>query len=200
MRRRLLDLAASLSLMLLVASAAMWVRSELTTEIWIRVSNTPGPREERGWAVDWVTDFVASRDGVLAVGRSRGTLRGLSSDPSTRDLQAPWLHRAGPYAVPPSTLPAYASRFSLAGVRAGWWRPKPPPVGSFTASDTQVEVRYWLVVLLAGVLPVVWVKCFVRERVRRRRLRSGLCTACGYDLRGSGEQCPECGAAKVAAV
>jgi predicted amidophosphoribosyltransferase len=27
----------------------------------------------------------------------------------------------------------------------------------------------------------------------RRRTRRGLCAGCGYDLRGGGQRCPECG-------
>jgi hypothetical protein len=53
----------------------------------------------------------------------------------------------------------------------------------------------WVLVLVAGM------KLGFREGVREaeveERLKHGLCTDCGYDLRGGGERCPECGALAV---
>jgi hypothetical protein len=49
-------------------------------------------------------------------------------------------------------------------------------------------------VLLCGAYPwaVAWRK--VRDkRMRRERVRQGLCAECGYDLRASAGRCPECG-------
>jgi hypothetical protein len=52
------------------------------------------------------------------------------------------------------------------------------------------EVPYWMLAVLASVVPTVW------AAVRfwgRRRTRAGLCSSCGYDLRATPDRCPECG-------
>jgi hypothetical protein len=50
-------------------------------------------------------------------------------------------------------------------------------------------------ILCSALLPAAWV--VMRERRRRKeRIRrdANLCVTCGYDLRGSPQRCPECGA------
>jgi hypothetical protein len=49
---------------------------------------------------------------------------------------------------------------------------------------------YWLLILLSAAAPT---RAVLRWRRRQIRLASGLCAACGYDLRGSSGRCPECG-------
>ena len=53
-----------------------------------------------------------------------------------------------------------------------------------------VIVPYWAVALVIGAVPLERLRRVIRAMMRRRR---GCCIACGYDLRGSGERCPECG-------
>jgi hypothetical protein len=53
-----------------------------------------------------------------------------------------------------------------------------------------VRVPHWAVAAVLLVPPAVWL---LRHRASRRRLRLGLCPACGYDLRATPGRCPECG-------
>ena len=57
-------------------------------------------------------------------------------------------------------------------------------------------IPFWFLVLLCAMVPVSWVAYALR---RRRRVREHRCLNCGYDLRASGERCPECGTAVAAA-
>lgn len=60
------------------------------------------------------------------------------------------------------------------------------------------ETVYWLRftnwIALCLPLPLIWTGLTVRQWTRTRRRRgAGQCVACGYDLRGTPERCPECG-------
>jgi hypothetical protein len=64
-------------------------------------------------------------------------------------------------------------------------------------NDSTVTVRaywlpYWLLAVVASVVPLRWVTLLV---IRARRQRQGLCALCGYDVRVSEGRCPECGSA-----
>ncbi len=71
------------------------------------------------------------------------------------------------------------------------------PMGSFSGPEVlhlnllTLRVPYWLPTLLTGLPPAVWL---VHRLRKMRRAREGRCLHCGYDLRASPEQCPECGA------
>jgi hypothetical protein len=52
---------------------------------------------------------------------------------------------------------------------------------------------HWLAGGITTILPIVWIAQDVHNRRRLRRIRRGLCVACGYNLRASPDRCPECG-------
>ena len=61
----------------------------------------------------------------------------------------------------------------------------------FAASPFRlIEIPFWSITVATGVLPLA---VFVRSKFRRRRVAKHACAECGYDLRGSPGQCPECG-------
>jgi hypothetical protein len=60
-----------------------------------------------------------------------------------------------------------------------------------SGTGMSIMLPYWLIALLAAIAPAVWLVKFARAR---RRVQSGHCPTCGYDLRASPDRCPECGA------
>jgi hypothetical protein len=58
-------------------------------------------------------------------------------------------------------------------------------------------VPYWLLIALTG--GIGW-GIGRRPRLVRRRIKRGLCVACGYDVRATPDRCPECGHVPVGAV
>ncbi|MGE5608955.1 MAG: hypothetical protein ACM359_06860, partial [Bacillota bacterium] len=104
-----------------------------------------------------------------------------------------------------STLPfglSWASNADPAGqARPTWrwlgfqglvWNP-PPMTHPDLASVYVVEVPYEFLIVLACVLPLLWLWRFAVYLARKPRRDEGLCPSCGYDLRASKERCPECG-------
>ena len=49
---------------------------------------------------------------------------------------------------------------------------------------------------LFAIAPVHFILRFMRWRRRQTRISTGLCPNCGYDMRSSPDQCPECGTSR----
>jgi predicted Zn-ribbon and HTH transcriptional regulator len=185
--RRLLAWSALLSLLLCVATAALWVRSYFAPDeaSWTRhrVSADGYKRSDhdlisyRGWLVLRITsqDFRPLPPGVAEKMADEYRRHGRGFD----------LHR--PNLSPPFIMPV-----------GGWWGRRGFSYREFGGAMTptiyneqsQLTAPHGALAAVAALLPAA----YAAHRWRSRRpARPGLCAKCGYDLRATPGRCPECG-------
>jgi hypothetical protein len=165
-RRRLLNLATALSLLLCVTAAVVWVVSMFL-----------------GFGVEWRAPQATRSWGLNC---SWGEI-GLYTDrgppvPGAAGRLLFSTHR--PYSLIDSLRPLEGPiagfQFNLLGVAKFQARPGTNVLDYFF-------FPCWLAAALTAVLPVR------RLVLARRRAQAGHCVACGYDLRATPDKCPECG-------
>ncbi|HEX4795368.1 MAG TPA: hypothetical protein VH370_16345 [Humisphaera sp.] len=165
--RPLFQLLTMLAPLICLAAALLWVRSYYASDVWGYGSNSR----------DW--NFSAVR-GSLLFTQYRNS--------SGNVFQTGW-----PYtyyrAFGPQSAPLKTCDWKWAGAGGFIHR------GSPYSSD-QLLIPFWMIVAVSGVgsIPFFLRTRRVMEVRRRRRLRRDLrCPKCGYDLRATPMQCPECG-------
>ena len=93
---------------------------------------------------------------------------------------------------------AFADEKSLQGLAMKGY-PAEPALdvnGPISVTGWVALFPHWAVILATSILPAFWLiqkGFFIRQFRRRRRIKLGLCTVCGYDLRATPDRCPECG-------
>jgi hypothetical protein len=178
LRLILLNTATIVSLLLCVATVALWVRSR--------------------WLVDYVTVldlqtfegmFCSHHDGLKLMPKHRHSLVG-EPYPSTYGwvvMSVP-VPNADPVIRPEYGRYAYGFGWERRTLRIQWGG------GSYTDELYGLLLPHWAAVVVTAALPL---SVTAARRRARRRTQLGLCPACGYDLRATPDRCPECGAVPV---
>ena len=187
-----LNIVTALSLLLAIATTVFWMRSRIINDdAWFYYSRTSATRT-------YSDTGILSQAGILEIyswSRSIDTQEGFDNDDG---LLSPRSYREG----------LNYRRYPVgSGGRGGsfWWRhgfrfewprwhatPQGYHLGRYTLAA--FSAPHWFFFLLFTILPCLWL--FRRLRSFLHRSRAGLCPICGYDLRASPDQCPECGAAR----
>ena len=176
MRQRLFAIVAALSLLAGAATAALWARSMARAYDFVLIHWRP--QNDHLIQFFWVAGV--EKGGVKVYCSTSWFVPG-------SDLRRPGgvTYDSRPAQRYPSSY--HSPTWSAWGFEINWWT-------SGTPSDTYTYVItpmwFWL-----GVSMICPLWGFHRRRHGRGdRERRGLCVQCGYDLRGSRERCPECGA------
>ena len=189
MNRILLDLLTVVSLLLCLAVGMLWVNSPWGFD----------REDQHRVIIGGDAYFVTSRAGGLRVMRQRATTSGPgieTADPG----------RLGFWQIGPKGAVTIATRFGPADpdhrfLGFGWGRARyrkttdwiggnGREIMRYTLDYAVVAVPYWALLLATGLAPGFW----LRGRLRGLgRIIGGRCARCGYDLRATPGQCPECG-------
>jgi hypothetical protein len=184
--RKLFNVFLVLSLLLCVATLAIWMRSCRRYEAIIRAhDNGSGVR---GHYVFW-------NRSSLGWGRFRTEVEGPSANQE-------WSIRRPSLGVPNGwSRQSHAAEdimpTALGFGRAGFsYRRSPSILGDTTlvGESRVVAIPCWLAAALFATPPLVRARAWRKHRARLRRA-AGCCASCGYDLRATPDRCPECGIA-----
>ena len=176
MPRKRSHLKVAISLLLCIITAALWVRS-----YWRRYEiayDGPGGLREVMWAQGHVL-FVEDNYGSF---HRHAWIRSWPIKEPTFRFSGWWGRHGfvfGYYTQPRGAFPSHRKDVIPDSI------PEPAILKSWAQA-----VPLWFLLLLFSIPLAIAARSPIR---RWRRRRSGRCEVCGYDLRASGERCPECG-------
>jgi hypothetical protein len=166
-KRSVFNILAALSLVLCVATAAVWVRSSSGADI-IRYLNA---QTGRGFAV-----MVSDGDVAFFAIAERGVPPASGFD---------WHRLSQPFDLRTQELDATTRHHRFGSFGVAW---SAIPNGSLWV----LLLPLWSLSLALAALPAA---ATYRTVAAHRRRSTGRCATCGYDLRATPGRCPECGTA-----
>ena len=193
MKRRAFQVAVLLSLVLCVVIVGAWAKGPWGFD----------RRDQRRLIIGDSAYFLASRGGGLRVMRQRATTSVASgpgdatADPGRLGFWQIQMNgavmigtRFGP-PEPDHTFLGFGWGRTRYSKMTDWYRGDDREITRSTLDYAVAAAPYWALLLAASLLPALW----LRGRFRSRsRILAGRCAGCGYDLRVTPGQCPECGA------
>lgn len=181
MRRRLFTILSAVSLLLCIATVALWISTGFCQ---LSLHRTADPDEDE-WPPIFMSYSTMLHKGHGYVRWQRhadGNWRPLLM---RRNPSQVWDREVSNQAGPESQVDTF---WYCLGLSVGFEHQG----GHIAAWD--VEFSYWEAAALFAVLPVfAAARISFRVFVIRRRTARGMCPACGYDLRATPGRCPECG-------
>ncbi|MGB7158506.1 MAG: hypothetical protein WBD40_10605 [Tepidisphaeraceae bacterium] len=137
----------------------------------------------------FVADFVnysgRGRNGQVWFNNGQLIVQMISTDFTPREGGYTFSHSSGK-----SSANAHLSWWRRHGVD---WRAGPMDGPDRGMWDRVLTAPMWLIACITAGAPSYLLWRARRVLLRGERARRGLCIACGYDLRGTPAQCPECG-------
>jgi hypothetical protein len=191
MMRRAFNLAVGLSLMILVATLVLWVRSYRAGDNlnWFYATGpaSNGPPGNRS-GTQGVCQSEPGRL-TLLISSTVDDAIGIGGDGLPRLVVTPeGFHFGTGPAVTFTNISVGPARHELA---------LGPVYYSSGQSMHLLRVSDWTLVLGLLFLPILWLMRFAQRHERRA---STHCSVCGYDLRATPDRCPECGTPTEAGV
>jgi hypothetical protein len=208
MIRGLFKLLCALSLLLLALTLFLWVRGHFAADqawLMLRDGGSEMLRSERG-VISLRHTLPNGRESLLSTPQriTHWSFQpGSQLPPGKSRLHWRWRFVSGEGVPAATSQEIIAARQLLSAAPPPTLPPIPrpfDPTPSVTQSARNVldgksyrEISFpaWLAAVAFAIPPAAWLS--MRPWHRRRRLRKGLCPACGYDLRATPGHCPECG-------
>lgn len=218
MRRRPFTMTSALSLLLWAATIVLWVRSYWVADHFWMIYRSGGAELFRCSRGDFElyhsrSDEKGNFQSAIRFSHAEGD--SISARTTVYPIHRQWwvfTYDATPPPPPPTprqireardtiaawdkvrqehlTVPARREEVDLLRDRA---REANWVLANHRSSHWQLVFPAWMAAIATAMLPAFWIALMLRRRRGAQRMRRGLCSRCGYDLRASTDRCPECG-------